>query len=177
MAEGKVMTQFTEAKVGNLSLLQIAALFVTFLGVISVLCSWSYFYYSSVSGVELADISGWDFAFSGSLAGDVITTEAVQRYAPFLAWLFALAAFVATFMSIPRKNGAAKLDLDGTSKIWIVCGILMIVLTCVWGFWESKTYPFEMFRFASTGCWLMIFSGITTLICGLIPKIKIPTED
>jgi hypothetical protein len=154
------MGQFTEAKVGPLSISALIILIGAILGIIAVFVNWSM---STPFGTLTAQYSGWDFAF-GKDWSDV---SDFQKYMPFIAWIFAILTLIVAILPLFKIPALEKVD----AKVWPICfiigGLLMLIFSIVWGTWSDQGE--SMFNHASYGCWLMIVGAVLVMVGGILP--------
>jgi hypothetical protein len=152
------MGQFTDAKVGPLSIAQVLILIGAIIGIISVFLTWWSFDWI----IQTTSYSGWDFAFNGN-----INTGDFQKYCPLIAWIFAIIAIIAAALPM---IAADKIQPKVAGIITLICGLLMIIFSVVWGTWAVGGGD-NMFKNAQYGVWLMIVGGVVILIGGILPML------
>lgn len=156
------MGQFTEAKVGPLSIAGILILIGAIIGIIAVFLDWYSVTESFMGYTFSAHYTGWQFGFDGDLG----LTE-FQKYLPFIAWIFAIIALVVSILPLAKVN---VLDPKMSGIIVIICGLLMLVLSIVFGMWAPEGGS-KMMDHAAIGLWLMVVGGVLALIGGILPMI------
>lgn len=127
------------------------------LGIVAVFLNW---FDVSFLGYDLIKWTGFDFAFSSDFDG----VNDFQRFAPFIAWIFAILTVIAAIMCIIKPSFQ---KIGGI--LMAVFGVLIIIFFIIWGVWEYS--GIKAFDYAEIGVWLMMASGIIVVLAGIFTSV------